>query len=427
MKGTRNVKTLLCAGALLAVAITGGNLAQAQTCTATWTGNANDGNWNNGANWSPRRVPTAKSDVCIPLLTTAGTTSSVSIHSLQISQGGGLILESGKTLNTFSVATSLNNQGTIEIYGATLSAGSIEMTDPSNFGSILAYSSTSPDSSTITSPAFSNATGTVYVGAGVTLRLTDNPVQLQNRTLSGGNWYVDDTGTLIVPSDISQITGGSADNGAYYTVLSVSSGGSLQDTSGNNPLATLTSLGAYTVLEVTSLTLQDLTCQGSFNVSSLTVSGTFTLESGCSAGAGTLTVSGALTVPSGASASVGTLLNATAVTVQAGGRFSPGGTVKCSITNNGTVSPGVATVMGNYSQSAGAALTENFGSYSTLNVKQNATLSGALNVEVNPKHPPASGAKYTALTAGSISGAFTSHTAGFTLTTSATGVLVTKQ
>ncbi len=90
------------------------------------------------------------------------------------------------------------------------------------------------------------------------------------------------------------------------------------------------------------------------------------------------------------------------------------------------MSPGILTVVGNYSQGAGAALTESFGN-STLNVKQNATLSGALNVEVNPKHPPASGAKYTALTAGSLSGSFTSHTAGFTLTTSAYGVLVTKQ
>jgi hypothetical protein len=132
-------------------------------------------------------------------------------------------------------------------------------------------------------------------------------------------------------------------------------------------------------------------------------------------------------VPSGAKAAVGSLLSATSVLVESGGTLSAGGTVQCSITNNGTVSPGIVTVMGNYTQAAGAALTESFGNYSTLNVKQNATLSGALNIEVNPKHPPASGAKYTALTAGSISGSFTSHTAGFTLTTSANGVLVTKQ
>jgi hypothetical protein len=57
----------------------------------------------------------------------------------------------------------------------------------------------------------------------------------------------------------------------------------------------------------------------------------------------------------------------------------------------------------------------------------NATLSGALNVTVNPKHPPKSGATYTALTFGSLNGSFTSHTAGFTLTTGANSIQVTKQ
>ena len=224
---TKYAMPFLRAAVLLAVAVTAGNLAQAQTCTATWTGNEGNGQWNTAGNWSPRRVPGATSDVCIPLLTTANATPPISIHSLQISQGGLLIIESGKASASFSVATSLINQGGIELYGAALSAGSIEMTDPSNFGNILAYSSFNPNTSSITSPAFSNATGTVYVGAGVTLRLTDNPVQLQNGTLSGGNWEVDDTGLLIIPSDITQITGAPGDNGAYYSVLSIYSGGSL--------------------------------------------------------------------------------------------------------------------------------------------------------------------------------------------------------
>ena len=398
----QNTKMFLRAALLLAVAVIAGNLAQAQTCSATWTGNAGTGSWSTPGNWKPRKVPGPT------LLTTANATPPISIHSLQISQGGDLIIESGKAGASFSVATSLDNQGLNE------------MTDPSNFGDINVYYNSS-----ITSPAFSNTTGTVYVGATGALRLADNPVQLQNGTLSGGNWLVDDTGLLIVPSDISQITGGP--DGAYYTVLSISSGGSLQDASGNNPLATLTSVGSYTVLQVPSLTLADLTCQGSVNAGSLTVSGTLTLESGCTASGGTLTVSGTLTVPSGATAVSGSLLSATSVIVESGGTLSPGGTVQCSITNNGTVSPGIVTVMGNYSQAPGAALTEQFGNYSTLNVKQNATLSGALNVEVNPKHPPVSGAKYTALTANSISGSFTSHTAGFTLTTNANNIVVTKQ
>ena len=209
---THKAKVFLRAVALLAVsglafAATVGNLAQAQNCSATWTGNEGNGQWSTAGNWSPRRVPGPTSDVCIPLLTTANATPPISIHSLQISEGGLLIIESGQAGASFSVATSLINQGGIELYGAALSAGSIEMTDPSNFGNISAYSSSNPNTSTITSPAFSNTTGTVYVGAGVTLRLTDNPVQLQNGTLSGGNWEVDDTGLMIIPSDITQITG----------------------------------------------------------------------------------------------------------------------------------------------------------------------------------------------------------------------------
>ena len=60
------------------------------------------------------------------------------------------------------------------------------------------------DNTSITSPAFSNTTGTLWVYPGGTLRLADNPVQLQNGNLTGGNWLV--SGVLTIPSDISQIT-----------------------------------------------------------------------------------------------------------------------------------------------------------------------------------------------------------------------------
>jgi hypothetical protein len=82
-------------------------------------------------------------------------------------------------------------------------------------------------------------------------------------------------------------------------------------------------------------------------------------------------------------------------------------------------------VTGSYSQAASAALSGQFGS--TPHDHSSATLSGALNVTVSPKHPPQPGTTYTALTFGSLTGAFTSHTPGFTLTTSATNIHVTKQ
>jgi hypothetical protein len=397
MKKTHNVKTVLRAGALLAVAVTGGNLAQAQSCNVEWTGNAGNGSWSTAANWSTHKVPGPTSDVCIPTLTTAdgagllGSTPSIFVRSIQVAEGGSLLFGSGKV----SIATSLINQGFITLFGTTLSAASIDLPAP---GEIDAY-----DNSSITSPAFSNAAGTVSVGTGGTLRLADNPVQLQNGNLSGGSWLV--SGVLVVPSDISQITSSAI---PYGTVVSVDAGAVVQDASGKNALATLTSVGSTAVLAVGSLTVaEDLTSQGIVNVGSLAVSGRYTQESGA-----TTRISGSL--------------SATSVIVQPGSTLQGNGTVESSITNDGTVAPqGSLTVTGNYTQTGGGALTEQFGS--TLNVKSNATLSGVLNVTVNPKHPPKSGATYTALTFGSLNGSFTSFTAGFTLTTSANSIVVRKQ
>ncbi len=394
---THRARMFLRASGLLAVVLIGGNLAQAQTCTATWTGNARNGSWSTAGNWSPKKVPGPTSDVCIPIFTTAngagldGSASSVSVHSIQVAEGGGLLFGSGNV----SIATSLSNQGLISLYGTTLSAASIDMPNP---GEIDVF-----DNSSITSPAFSNTTGTLWVYPGGTLRLVDNPVQLVGGNLSGGNWHV--SGVLIFPSDISQIT---TEQGASLdTVVSVDTGGTFQDANGNNPLTTLTSVGPNAVLSVPSLTLpQDLTSQGSVSVGTLTINGTYTLESGASAG-------------------VGPSLTATSVIVEAGATLEGGGTVASSITNNGNVAPANLTVTGNYTQASKASLTETFGS--TLHVNSTATLSGALNVQINPKRPPQSGANYTALTAGSINGSFTSHTAGFTVTTNANSIQVTKQ
>ena len=398
MKETHTVKTLLRAAALVAVAVAGGNQAQAQTCTATWTGNAGDGNWNNARNWSPRKVPGATSDVCIPLLTTAdgaglnGSNPSITIHSIQVAEGGSLLFGSGNV----SIAAALINQGFVSLNGTNLSAGSIDMATP---GEIDAFDSTS-----IACPAFSNTTGTVSVGAGGTLRLADNPVQLQNGNLSGGNWLT--SGVLIFPSGILKIT--TEPGAALDTVVSVDSGAVVEGPKGNNALATLASVGPSAVLAVSSLTVaQNLTSQGIVNLGTLTVNGTYTQGSG-------------------ATTRIGGSLTATSVIVEAGSTLQGSGTLASSVTNNGTVAPvGSLNVTGSYSQASGAALTETFGA--TLHVQASATLSGALNVQVNPKRPPKPGATYTALTAGSLNGSFLSNTAGFELTTTGDSIEVTKQ
>lgn len=156
--------------------------------------------------------------------------------------------------------------------------------------------------------------------------------------LSGGNWL---SGALIIPSDISQIT--TESGAAFDTVVSVDTGATFEDASGNNPSTTLTSVGPNAVLSVPSLAVaQDLTSQGSVNVGTLTVNGTYTLESGAMAG-------------------VGGSLTATSVIVQPGATLGGGGTVASSVTNNGNVAPGNLTVTGNYSQASSASLTELFG------------------------------------------------------------------
>ena len=131
-----NTKMFLSAALLLAVAVTGGNLAQAQSCNVEWTGNAGDGQWSTAGNWSTHRVPGATSDVCI--LTANGTsgsvdaiaTPSIAVHSIQVGQGVGLAFGS----ETVSIATSLISQGYLTMFGTTLSTPSVDMQSGSLVG-----------------------------------------------------------------------------------------------------------------------------------------------------------------------------------------------------------------------------------------------------------------------------------------------------
>lgn len=388
---------LIAAGLGTAAAVPAAAAATAApSCNVSWTGNAGNGSWNTASNWSTHKVPGPASDVCILTLATVSAPPPISVHSIQLGQGASLLFGSGSV----SIAASLTDQGFITLTGTRLSAGSVDVQAPGNL--------TSDGNSSVTSPALSN-TGTVTVDTGGTLRLTDNPAQLQNGNLSGGSWNV--SGVLVVPGDITQIT-------AQGTVVSLGGiGSAMQDASGNNALAALTSVGsgaALGILEAASLTVvQGLTSHGVVDVGA--------------GGGGSLTVSGIYTQAPGATTNMSTgSLSATSVSVQSGSALQGNGTVASSVTDNGTVAPqGGLTVTGSYGQAAGAALTEQFGS--ALHVSSNATLSGALNVTVNPKHPPQSGASYPAVTFGSLNGAFTSHTAGFTVTTNATSIQVTKQ
>ena len=121
---TSNGKTFLRAAVLLAVAVTWASLAQAQTCSVTWTDKAGDGMWSTADNWSTHEVPGPTSDVCIPSDSAdARAIRSISVNSIQVSQGAGVVFGSG----TVSIATPVTMQGYLSLLGTTLSVTSVDV------------------------------------------------------------------------------------------------------------------------------------------------------------------------------------------------------------------------------------------------------------------------------------------------------------
>ena len=111
--------------------------------------------WNNPDNWRPRRVPGPTDDVCISSGEANGsTTSTISVHSIQVSQQAVLVFGTG----TVSVATTVTiNDAFLSLLGTTLSATSVDMPSSSLLGqnAIIEGSLTNdgflePDQGTIT-------------------------------------------------------------------------------------------------------------------------------------------------------------------------------------------------------------------------------------------------------------------------------------
>ena len=153
---THKVKTFLRAAVLLAIALTGASLAQAQSCNVSWTNKTGDGLWSTAGNWSTNQLPGPTSDVCI--LSTAGAGScgggcvdatgvpSISVHSLLVDQGPSVLFGSG----TVSIASPLIVQGqrpldlgggssVVDLFGTNLNVLSVQVGDSSNYGAFLGY------------------------------------------------------------------------------------------------------------------------------------------------------------------------------------------------------------------------------------------------------------------------------------------------
>jgi hypothetical protein len=86
---------------------------------------------------------------------------------------------------------------------------------------------------------------------------------------------------------------------------------------------------------------------------------------------------------------------------------------------------GTLSIAGTYTQTSVGVLEEYF--RTTLNISSTATLAGALDLIVNPRCPPPVGSTATALSYGSRSGAFATHSSGFGLSYGAHALTVTYQ
>jgi hypothetical protein len=356
----------------------------APACSVTWTGQGAQPQWTIPQNWSTGAVPGPTSDVCVDNPTSfLHANVSIAVHSLQVS-GAALFLDgtAGHPL-TATVATSISlppgsgNGGTSKIYltDASIHAGRINDTSSASF--INSISGTNR----IVSPnlVVSNF-GWLTVQSGK-LTVTSFP-SLANGTLSG---TIQSQGTLVLPGDVTRFASARVDESGPNPI---------QDASGHNALAGLTSIDAQSTLDApgTDLALNgSLTSSaGDISLGALTVNGTCTLEPGTptSLTVGTLRAKQVVI-------SKDAILGANAVT----------GTV----VNSGTVlAPG--TVTGSYTQSSSGSLAVAGG---PLAVTGKATLSGSVEAG------GALGTTEPLITFASRSGNFTSHGLGFGLVTKA--------
>jgi hypothetical protein len=363
MRGS--AKALVVCGALitsgLGAAAPAAASAAVPSCRVTFEGTVSD-QWNNPAKWSTGQVPGPHSDLCITSASPQAT-GTIDIHSLQVEAGTDVDfgITQGVSHDSASVTISdilTDTSDSFVLLHGTLTAGTIE-----NPGDISTW-----DSATITSPALSN-TGTIDAGNS-TLRLTDNPLQLHNGTLTGGTLQVS-AGPLgdaiILNGGISSITAGAID-------LAPSGGGSIENHSGGNALASLSSIGHNaTLIDDGPLTVNgNLTSQGTLEAFDTDVDGNLVAE----------------------------------------GLFEAAG----------------VDVTGDYTQTSAATLEEGFNPAGTtipgLSIGQTATLSGTFDIGVHKTCTPKDGTTATAITFAARNGTFTTTGSGFNVAYGATSVQV---
>lgn len=373
------------AAASPAAAAAGG--AAAPSCTVHWVAKDFPPMWTDPKNWSTGKLPGPADDVCI---TNTGddvlTTTSIDVHSLLLGSGAGIAME-GSTSHplTATVATSI-----------TMGSGGrvIDLTDASiNAAEINGRGGTiyTDGNCNLTSPDIVLGTADGLQAANGTTVLTSLP-QLSNGTLTGATIHTAGA-TVVLPGGITHLVGANVTVGANSEI---------KDAAGHNALTGLTSIDPASSLLVAS----NLTLTGGLSASgNVTVEGAdLALGSPYTQAQGLLTVqvSGNLSASQVTIGSAGTLFNV----------YGGGGTITGNLVNDGSVVAGVTQVNGNYTQAPGASLFSGFGQL--LTVTGQANLAGsACAAELFAKQGDTS----PLIKFGSISGSFTSHCVGITLST----------
>jgi hypothetical protein len=385
-------------------------------CTASWTGFAGDGNWDDVENWSPEMVPASSSDVCITqdLRAIVSVSSNVTVHSLTLSLGATVIVGAPR----FTVAGALRGaegemllEKSTRTDAVTLTAGSIDVGNVSSNGSNV-----------ITTPRFDISLLGVLGG---TTTLTHAPANLSGTTFSGGGIEVS-SGVLRMPGDIHTLDG---------QLLTGTDG--IQDASGGNALAQLSAIGTSGSLRLLSGTL---TVTGDLANSGSIALGGGNREYGETGG--TLAVPGTFTqLPGGSTSLANSLsrLQAASVQIDAGGSIgSHGGTVSGPVVNNGVldasgtlsgpaVNDGVldasgTNVVGSYTQNADGVLeVPAISGAALLAVQETARLGGTLAITTFAVPTP--GSSITVMSFTSATGAFSTTPLGFALKTQSTSLV----
>src|SRR5580658_2933577 len=335
------------------------------------------------------------------------------------SNAGSLTILSGTTFNVGSLAQISGNTLTAGTYvldanlgitgtaqnittnaaNLSLAGGTIENTSNStNALANLAVNSgslTLANNANFTTVGNFNNTGTLAVDKGSTFTVTGTLAQISGSTLASGSFVLG--GTLQLGSGISITT-----NAANLTL----EGGELKSGTANALAALATNTGSLTIAGDTSYTTPgSLANSGAVDVqsgSTMKIGGT---GNAYNQSGGTTTVDGTLT------GSVNTT----------GGTLLGSGTLSGNVSNGGTISAGDAGVAGllkitgTYTQLSSGTLNATIGGtavgteYSELKVTGAASLSGTLTVNLINGFVPKVGAKFTILSAKSITGTFTTQ------------------